>query len=132
MPPQLRPTAVTHLGVFYPRGYLILAFRDPADAAKVRESLMEGGYEADDVQIVPPDIVVDQVSQMAQEQGLAARMLGSEQEALEKQRQMAEQRATFLLVYAPSDLDTERAMKVARRHDVELAHKYDRFSIRSM
>jgi hypothetical protein len=45
---------------------------------------------------------------------------------------MAELGATFLLIYAPSDLDTERAMNVARRHRHSLAHKYDRFSIRTM
>ena len=34
----------------------------------------------------------------------------------------------FLLAYAPSDLDTERLMNVARRHGYLRAQKYDRFT----
>jgi hypothetical protein len=36
---------------------------------------------------------------------------------------------TFLLAYAPSDLDTERLMNVARNVGYHTAHKYDRFTI---
>ena len=35
----------------------------------------------------------------------------------------------FLLAYAPSDLETERLMNVARRVGFTKAHKYDRFTI---
>jgi hypothetical protein len=36
---------------------------------------------------------------------------------------------TFLLAYAPSDLDTERVINVARKVGYDGAHKYDRFTI---
>lgn len=35
----------------------------------------------------------------------------------------------FLVAYAPSDLDTERLMNVARRFGYLRAQKYDRFTI---
>ncbi|CAN5796754.1 hypothetical protein BH24GEM1_BH24GEM1_03590 [soil metagenome] len=35
----------------------------------------------------------------------------------------------FLLAYAPSDLETQRVMNVARRVGDDKAHKYDRFTI---
>ena len=58
--------------------------------------------------------------------------LGSETEIMEGHRAGAAAGHTFLLAYAPSDLDAERLMNVARREGYLKAHKYDRFSFREM
>lgn len=41
----------------------------------------------------------------------------------------ARQGDTFLLIYAPGDLESERAMNVVRRVPFEFAHRYHRFAI---
>ena len=68
----------TKFGMFYPRGYVIVTFKNEESADAVRQSLIGGGYDEED--------------------------------------------------YAPSDLDAERLMNVARRHGYLRAQKYDRFS----
>jgi hypothetical protein len=57
------------------------------------------------------------------------RALGSEAQATETHRAAAAEGHTFLVAYAPSELDTERLMNVARRVGYVKAHKYDRFTI---
>ena len=52
--PQRTPDAVpSRFGVFYPRGYLAVAFRHKTDAGRVREQLVAAGYDGTDAQIVP-------------------------------------------------------------------------------
>ncbi len=46
--------------------------------------------------------------------------------------ELARQGYTFLLIYFPSHLDTERAMAVVRRFEYGLAHKFDRFAVQEL
>jgi hypothetical protein len=55
--------------------------------------------------------------------------LGSEQDLIRGHQAHAAEGDTFLLAYAPSDLDTQRLMNVARKVGFHSAHKYDRFTI---
>jgi hypothetical protein len=55
--------------------------------------------------------------------------LGSEGDLIRGHQAHAAEGNTFLLAYAPSDLDTERLMNVARKAGYRTAHKYDRFTI---
>ena len=43
--------------------------------------------------------------------------------------QVAEKGCTFLVIYAPGELETERAMNVVRRVPFEFVHRYQRFAI---
>jgi hypothetical protein len=54
--------------------------------------------------------------------------LGSEAQVMEGHKAGAKAGHSFLIAYAPSDLDTERLMNVARRVGYLKAQKYDRFS----
>ncbi len=38
--------------MFYPRGYAIIAFRQQEDAERVRQLLVDGGYDDEDVQLM--------------------------------------------------------------------------------
>ena len=90
--------------VFYPRGYVSVGFESQADAEKVRRLLLDGGYDEKDVH------VMDRATVPGRRPGPGAGH-------------------AFLLAYAPSEADTERLMKVARRVGFTQAHKYDRFTI---
>jgi hypothetical protein len=39
----------TKFGVFYPRGYVVVAFDNAGDAESARELLLMGGYDPEDV-----------------------------------------------------------------------------------
>jgi hypothetical protein len=57
------------------------------------------------------------------------KMLGSEADLIRGHQAGAAAGHAFLLAYAPSDLETQRLMNVARRVGYTQAHKYDRFTI---
>jgi hypothetical protein len=65
---------------------------------------------------------------LEEHQGVLAR-LGKSDEAVQAHLEAAREGCTFLFVYAPSDLELERAMNVVRRVPFELAHYYRRFAI---
>ncbi|HEY7612243.1 MAG TPA: hypothetical protein VH764_04565 [Gemmatimonadales bacterium] len=68
-------------------------------------------------------------SEDLQQLGPVIKALGKEPEMIRRHQTQAAGGETFLLAYAPSDLDTERLMNVARNVGYHTAHKYDRFTI---
>jgi hypothetical protein len=119
----------TQFGIFYPRGYVVVALRSADDAERMQWSLIEGGYDQEDIEILDTKRVLEGASTDLQHLNPLVRALGSEVQATESHRAGAEAGHTFLVAYAPSDLDTERLMNVARRIGYVRAQKYDRFKV---
>lgn len=119
----------TQFGIFYPRGYVVVAFRTPEDAERMHWSLVEGGYAEDDIKTLDTKRVLEGASADLEQLNPLVRALGSEAQATESHKAGAEAGHTFLVAYAPSDLDTERLMNVARRIGYVKAQKYDRFTV---
>jgi hypothetical protein len=117
------------LGMFYPRGYVILSFQRQQDAERMRQLLMDGGYSEDDVEIMDTERVLKGSSADLEHLSPLIKLLGTESKVMESHKAGAAAGQTFLIAYAPSDLDTERLMNVARRMGYLKAHKYDRFSL---
>jgi hypothetical protein len=115
--------------MFYPRGYVIVAFHGQEDAERVRQLLMEGGYAEEDVQVMDTERVLKGSSADLEHLNPLIKLLGSESKVMESHRAGAAAGQAFLIAYAPSDLDTERLMNVARRTGYVKAHKYDRFTL---
>jgi hypothetical protein len=124
-----QPKPPTKFGIFYPRGYVVVAFRTPEDAARMQWSLIEGGYAEDDIELLDTKRVLEGASADLEHLNPLVRALGAEAQATESHRAGAEAGHTFLVAYAPSDLDTERLMNVARRIGYVKAQKYDRFTV---
>lgn len=123
------PGVPRQFGIFYPRGYVVLALRTAEDAERVRGSLVEGGYAEDDVQVMPVERVLEGASADLEQLNPLVRALGAETGATESHLASARAGHTLLIAYAPSDLDTERLMTVARRVGYVKAQKYDRFTV---
>jgi hypothetical protein len=115
-------------GMFYPRGYVIVAFKGEDDASRVRQQLIDGGYDEDDVLLMDTAQVLEGSTADLEHLSPLIRALGSEPDLMEGHRAGAEAGQTFLIAYAPSDLDAQRLMNVARRQGYLRAQKYDRFS----
>jgi hypothetical protein len=118
----------TKFGMFYPRGYVIVSFASAKDAERVRRLLVDGGYDEDDVHLMDTQRVLEGSSADLEHLNPLIKALGSEASIMESHRAGAAAGQTFLIAYAPSDLDTERLLNVARREGSLKAHKYDRFS----
>ena len=116
-------------GVFYPRGYVIVTFDAAEKAEQVRRLLVDGGYDEEDVHVLDRDRVLKGSSEDLKQLSPIIRALGNEGDLIRSHQQQAAHGDTFLLAYAPSDLDTQRLMNVVRRVGYEAANKYDRFTI---
>lgn len=123
------PDLPRQFGIFYPRGYVVLALRTAEAAEQVRRSLLEGGYAEDDVQLMDMQRVLEGASADLEQLSPLVRALGHEAEATQSHRASAAANHALVIAYAPSDLDTERLMNVARRVGYVKAQKYDRFTV---
>jgi hypothetical protein len=123
------PGLPRQFGIFYPRGYVVVALRTAEDAERVRQSLLEGGYADDDVQLMPIERVLEGASADLEQLHPLVRALGSEAGATESHLASAAAGHSLLIAYAPSELDTQRLMNVAKRVGYLKAQKYDRFTV---
>jgi hypothetical protein len=116
-------------GVFYPRGYVIVTFESAEKADQVRQRLIDGGYDEEDVQLMDTEQVKKGTSEDLKHLSPVIKALGSEGDLIRGHQAQAAEGNTFVLAYAPSELDTHRVMNVARKVGYRTAHKYDRFTI---
>jgi hypothetical protein len=123
------PSVPTQFGVFYPLGYVIVALRSQEDAERMRQLLLDGGYDESDVILWDSAQVATGARELRQSASVIAKIFGAELGAMDKHIELADAGYAFLGAYSPSDLDTQRVMNVARRFRYGLAQKYDRFSI---
>jgi hypothetical protein len=122
----------TKFGLFYPRGYVVVAFEDAGEAESARELLIMGGYDPQDVFLSDATTVLEHTKAHLGSANPLAKALGPEYAAESRHQELAEKGHTFLLAYAPSELDTERLMNVVRRFRFGLAQKYDRFTLQEL
>jgi hypothetical protein len=115
-------------GMFYPRGYVIVTFEHEEGAKRVRQQLIDGGYDEDDVHLMDTKRVLEGSSSDLEHLSPLIKALGSESQLMEGHRAGAAAGQSFLIAYAPSELDAQRLMNVARQHGFLKAQKYDRFS----
>lgn len=122
----------TDFGIFYPIGYLVVAFPTREDAQRVQQDLMTGGYDPADCVLFTCAEVADAARRnLDANTGWLAR-LGKSDDAVQRHLDAAEQGAAFLLIHAPGETDVTRAMNVIRRGRFEFAHKYHRFAIEDL
>lgn len=123
---------MTQFGIFYPLGYLVVAFPDEKDAQQVQRDLMTGGYDPADCQLFTcGDVAAAAQRNLAENTGFLAR-LGWADEAVQAHLDAAKQGSAFLLIYAPGDTETARALNVVRRVPFDFAHRYHRFAIEEL
>lgn len=122
----------TDFGIFYPVGYLVVGFSSRAYAEQVQRDLMTGGYDQADCPLFTSEQVAENAQRNLDENtGFLAR-LGKSDTAVQIHLDAAKGGATFLLIYAPGDTDTSRAMTVIRRVPFEFVHRYHRLVIEDL
>ena len=125
------PTSMTQFGIFYPRGWIVAAFGSRADASRVQRDLLIGGYEEQDCALYASDEVKQATGESLSNTGFLA-TLGKSDDAVRLHAEAADKGATFLLIYAPGELDSQRAMNVVRRAPFKFAHRYHRLAIEDL
>lgn len=122
------PPTGTDFGIFYPVGYLVAAFPTQEEAERVQRDLLTGGYDDADVQLYTCAQVAAATKENLNNTGILAR-LGKSDDAIRLHLTAARDGASFLLIYAPGDTDTTRAMNVIRRGPFNFVHRYHRLAI---
>jgi hypothetical protein len=126
-----QPKLPTEFGIFYPTGWMVVAFKDKSDADRVQRDLRAGGYEAEDCMLLSADDVIPAAKGQLENADWLAR-LGKADEMVETHLRAARGGSTFVVVSAPTDAEAERVMNVVRRVPFQFAHRYRRFAIETL
>ena len=94
------PSVPTQFGVFYPLGYVIVALRSSEDAARMRQLLIDGGYDERDVILWDSTQVATGARELRQSASVIAKIFGAELEAMDKDIELADAGYTFLGIAA--------------------------------
>jgi uncharacterized glyoxalase superfamily protein PhnB len=123
---------VNFFGAFYPLGYVVLAFQQRNEAEQVRKRVMEAGFEEADVTILGADDLIETEGGEGGHADSFASALAGETKIMEKHRELAKSGATFLMVFAPDTVTTERVAKIVEDFSPLTADKYERLTIHGL
>ncbi len=121
----------TDFGAFYPTGHIVIAFEQYEKANRVCEELKSEGFKEQDCELHRSEEVADTARRNLENTGLMARV-GKSVAAIKEHLHAAENGATFLLVHAPNDRDTERVLQAISGKQVVLAHRYHHLAIEEL
>lgn len=92
-----QPPVPTQFGVFYPLGYVIVALQSQEDAERMRQLLIDGGYDERDVILWDSAQVATGARELRQSASVIAKIFGAELEAMDKHIELADAGYTFLV-----------------------------------
>ncbi len=127
---------VNFFGAFYPVGYAALAFRDAADAEKVKTLWSAAGHPAGDATVVlARQLAIAEggtPGDNAASVGVVAEAIQGETKIMGEHQALAKDGATFLMVYVPDDAATDQLAAILKAFTPLSAIKYDTLTIRSV
>lgn len=119
------------LGAFKPVGHVVVAMPDDARAARAVTALLEQGFEREDILEYTAAEENDEMDRMLQHASDFAGF-GYEVTLMRKYKALAEEGASWLIVYAPDEAHAGRVADVVREHGALLAEKYHRLVIEDL
>ena len=115
-------------GLFTPTGHVVMGFASDADMTTARKALLSAGFRANKIAAFSSSEVVDEIQKMRKSFSKAARLF-NEFKMMKEHWALARKGGGFLVVYAPSKGETARAVKIAKKFHLKLAHKYNRLTV---
>ena len=119
------------LGAFKPVGHVVVAMPDDTQAGAAVRALLEQGFEREDILEYTAAEENDEMDRMLQHTSDFAGF-GYEVTLMRKYKALAEDGASWLIVFAPEDVQAERVATAARAHGALLAEKYHRLVIEDL
>jgi len=117
--------------VLSPTGHVVLAFENDDDAEHARQALFHSGFGGDDVTRYTKDEVLAEFRR-SEEQAFNPLHMGQEVDKAEEYLELARQGAGFLVVLAPDDESTRRAVRIAEPLGLKFAEKYNRLTLQEL
>lgn len=118
-------------GVFSPTGYVLMVFTDDMNAEKARQALMEHGFREGDVTHYDKDEVLAEFEK-SEEHSIEPTQIGQEVDKVDRYLEYARQGAGFLVVHAPKDEISKRAVNIVRPFQLRFAEKYNRLTLEEL
>src|SRR5579871_4293605 len=126
-----KPRFQESFGVFSPTGSVVMVFPDDNRAEQARQALLQSGFQTGDVTHYGHDELMQEFGK-SEEHADRPIQIGQDVEKVEQYLNFARQGSGFLVVRAPKDESTQRAMDVARRYDLKFAEKYNRLTLQEL
>jgi hypothetical protein len=118
-------------GAFKPVGHVVVALPDDKSAAEAARALRAAGFDADDILEYTAAEENDEMDRMLQHASDFSGF-GYEVQLMRRYKALAEQGASWLIVYAPDDPSATRVADTVRAHGALMAEKYHRLVIEDL
>ncbi len=121
----------TSFGIFSPTGHVVMAFATDADAKNAGAALVSAGFKGDSITHYSNSEVLTQIKG-TEDTDEKALQLGQETEKVDRYAELAKKGCGFLVVYAPKDEDSKRAVDTVRPFKLKFAEKYNRLTLEEL
>ncbi len=111
-------------GAFYPTGYSMVMFPEPTDAAQVGQQLIDAGFDAEHVMLVPAQILLSQITPTVRDADDPLPSAGTEGATVRALTELAHKGHAGLLVKTGDEQIADRMMKVVREVPYSMAQRY--------
>jgi hypothetical protein len=118
-------------GAFKPVGHVVVALPDDQAAAQAVRALRNVGFDAEDILEYTAAEENDEMDRMLQ-QASDFSGFGYEVSLMRRYKQLAQQGASWLIVYAPDDERAARVADTAKAQGALMAEKYHRLVIEDL
>jgi hypothetical protein len=118
-------------GAFKPVGHVVVAMPDDVKAAAAVQALRAAGFDALDILQYTAAEEDDEMDRMLQHASDFAGF-GYEISLMRRYRQLNQEGASWLIVYAPDDARTYKVADIVKSHDAVVAEKYNRLTIEDL
>ena len=111
-------------GAFYPTGHSMVMFPNPDDAKHVGQRLVDKGFSADAIYLIPPDILLTQITPTTSDADNPLPSAGTEGATVRAYTKLARDGHGALLVETEDEEAAERLMEVVRTVPYSIAQRY--------
>ena len=111
-------------GAFYPTGYSMVMFPEAQDAKHVGQQLGTKGFGTDAIYLIPPEIVLAQITPTTSDADNPLPSAGTEGATVRAYTKLAREGHTALLVQTEDEDAAERMMEVVRTVPYSIAQRY--------
>jgi hypothetical protein len=118
-------------GVFSPTGHIVMAFTTDDSAKRARATLIQNGFQEDDVTHYNKDEVLAEFEK-SETHALDPIQIGQDVAKVEEYLELANQGSGFLVVHAPEDEDAKRAVRLVKPFGLKFAEKYNRLTLEEL
>ena len=111
-------------GAFYPTGHSVVMFPSAEDASRVGHKLIDHGFSGDEVYLIPPHIVLEQITPTVRNTDSPLPSAGTDAATVRAYTQLAREGHTALMVRTRDEAAANLLMEFVRAVPYSIAQRY--------